>query len=197
MLLATDLDGTFLGGSQENRQQLYQLISAHPDIDLIFVTGRGLESVMPLLADPTIPQPDYIICDVGCTVVDGHTLQPIVEVQGRIDDKWPGEYTIHAEVEHIEGMVRQDVPQERRCSYFVAPDVVEKHLPELEAIGEKLNCDVLYSAGLYFDFLPKNVNKGSTLTALIEHLNINKADVMVAGDTLNDLSMYEHDFIGV
>ena len=58
MLLATDLDGTFLGGSQEQRQQLYQLIAAHPDIDLIFVTGRGLESVMPLLADPTIPQPD-------------------------------------------------------------------------------------------------------------------------------------------
>ncbi|MEK9714082.1 MAG: glucosylglycerol-phosphate synthase, partial [Thalassolituus sp.] len=157
----------------------------------------GLESVMPLLADPMIPQPDYIICDVGCTVVDGHTLQPVVEVQGRIDDKWPGEYTIQAEVDHIEGMVRQDVPQERRCSYFVAPDVVNKNMAELKEIGEKLNCDVLYSAGLYFDFLPKNVNKGSTLTALIEHLNINKADVMVAGDTLNDLSMYEHDFIGV
>ena len=44
MLLATDLDGTFLGGTQETRQQLYQLIAVHPDIDLIFVTGRGLES---------------------------------------------------------------------------------------------------------------------------------------------------------
>ena len=197
MLLATDLDGTFLGGSQEQRQQLYQLIAAHPDIDLIFVTGRGLESVMPLLADPTIPQPEYIICDVGCTVVNGETLHPVGEVQSRIDDKWPGEYTIHAAVEHIEGLVRQDVPQERRCSYFVAPDIMEKHREELEAIGEKLDCDVLYSADLYLDFLPRNVNKGSTLTALVEHLSIDKADVMVAGDTLNDLSMYEHDFIGV
>ena len=35
MLLATDLDGTFLGGSFEQRQQLYQLIAAHPDIDLM------------------------------------------------------------------------------------------------------------------------------------------------------------------
>ena len=114
MLLATDLDGTFLGGTQETRQQLYQLIAVHPDIDLIFVTGRGLESVMPLLSDPMIPQPSYIICDVGCTVVDGETLQPVVEVQGRIDDVWPGEYAIQAAVEHIPGLVRQDVPQERR-----------------------------------------------------------------------------------
>ena len=144
-----------------------------------------------------IPQPSYIICDVGCTVVDGETLQPVVEVQGRIDDVWPGEYAIQAAVEHIPGLVRQDVPQERRCSYFSAPDVIEEYLDELTRIGNSLNCDVLYSAGLYLDFLPRNINKGSTLTALVEHLKIPIEDVMVAGDTLNDLSMYEHDFIGV
>ena len=92
MLLATDLDGTFLGGAQENRHQLYQLIAAHPDIDLIYVTGRGVESVMPLLADPTLPRPDYIICDVGSTIVDGETLQPVVEVQSQVEELWPGLY---------------------------------------------------------------------------------------------------------
>ena len=179
MLLATDLDGTFLGGSPEHRHQLYQLINAHPDIELIFVTGRGLESVMPLLADPQIPNPKYIICDVGCTVVDGNTLHAVGEVQGRIDERWPGEYKIHAAVEHIDGLVRQGVPQERRCSYFVKPEVMEKNQQELLAIGDELDCDVLYSAGFYLDFLPRHVNKGSTLTALCEFLGINKADVMV------------------
>jgi glucosylglycerol-phosphate synthase len=197
MLLATDLDGTFLGGSPEHRHQLYQLITVHPDIELIFVTGRGLESVMPLLSDPQIPKPKYIICDVGCTVVDGHTLHAVGEVQGRIDERWPGEYKIHAAVEHIDGLVRQDVPQERRCSYFVNPEVMEENLQELLRIGDELGCDVLYSASLYLDFLPRHVNKGTTLTALSEFLEINKADVMVAGDTLNDLSMFEHDFVGV
>ena len=65
MLLATDLDGTFLAGDPDNRLKLYRLVAAHPEIDLVFVTGRGLESVLPLLSDPTIPQPDYIIADVG------------------------------------------------------------------------------------------------------------------------------------
>ena len=94
MLLATDLDGTFLAGSDEDRQRLYQLINRHPQIQLAFVTGRGLESVLPLLSDPILPRPDYIVCDVGATVVDGHTLQPVQPLQSQIDQRWPGESAI-------------------------------------------------------------------------------------------------------
>jgi len=54
MLLATDLDGTFLAGDPEDRLSLYQTIAAHPEIKLAYVTGRSLEAVLPLLADPTI-----------------------------------------------------------------------------------------------------------------------------------------------
>ncbi|MGV3539497.1 MAG: HAD family hydrolase, partial [Rufibacter sp.] len=31
----------------------------HARPTLVFVTGRALETVMPLLSDPTIPRPDY------------------------------------------------------------------------------------------------------------------------------------------
>lgn len=194
MLLATDLDGTFLAGDSEKRHQLYQLISLHPDIDLAFVTGRGLESVLPLLSDPTIPQPDYIICDVGATVVDGETLQPIQPIQSDINSRWPGEWKIEQAMSDFPHAVRQDVPQERRCSYFCEASALHE---DFEKIAKSFDCDLLYSAGRYLDFLPKNVNKGATLTALAEHLEIPKDDILVAGDTLNDLSMYEHGFMGV
>ncbi len=118
MLLATDLDGTFLAGSPENRLKLYQLITAHPDITLVFVTGRGLESVLPLLADPTIPQPDYIICDVGCTIVVGRDQQAVQPIQSEIDRLWPGTQIVESALAHVADLQRQDVPQERRCSYF-------------------------------------------------------------------------------
>ena len=94
MMLATDLDGTFLAGDPDNRQRLYQLINAHPGITLVFVTGRGLEVVVPLLSDPAIPRPDYIICDVGATLVDGETLQPVYPVQSDIEQRWPGEQVV-------------------------------------------------------------------------------------------------------
>ena len=89
MLLATDLDGTFLGGLAEHRQSLYQLIAGSQDVQLVFVTGRGLEAVMPILSDPAVPIPDYIICDVGGTVVEGGTLQPVQPLQAEIDQRWP------------------------------------------------------------------------------------------------------------
>ena len=194
MLLATDLDGTFLAGDTEQRLKLYQLIAAHPEIKLAFVTGRGLESVLPLLADPTIPEPDYIICDVGCTVVDGHTQQAIQPLQGDIDKRWPSEHVVEQAVAHIPNLQRQDVPQERRFSFFCDADAISSEL--VDAVRE-LDCDLLYSANLYLDILPKGVNKGSTLRGLVEVLGISDEDVLVAGDTLNDLSMYEHGFIGV
>ena len=194
MLLATDLDGTFLAGSADDRLKLYQLINAHPDIDLVFVTGRGLESVLPLLADPTIPQPDYIICDVGCTVVEGQTQESILPVQAEIDKLWPGTQVIESALSHIEGLTRQEVPQERRCSYFCESDAISDEMREIVA---NLSCDLLYSADRYLDVLPAGINKGRTLRALVDHMGWNDESVIVAGDTLNDLSMYQQGFMGV
>ena len=194
MLLATDLDGTFLAGHPEYRQRLYQLIGAHPEIQLVFVTGRGLEMVMPLLSDPSIPVPDYIICDVGGTVVDGRTLQPVQPLQSEIDARWPGERLVVDEMQRFDGLERQEVPQQRRCSYFCEVGAVTPGIAETAAA---LGCEVLYSAGRYLDILPRGVNKGSTLTKLVNHLGFDPDAVLVAGDTLNDLSMYEHGFIGV
>ena len=194
MLLATDLDGTFLSGEPDSRLKLYQLIASHPDIQLVFVTGRGLESVLPLLADPTLPHPDYIICDVGCTVVDGHTQQPVPLLQGNIEQSWPGEHVIEEAVAHIHGLQRQEVPQERRCSYFCEEQSVSD---ELRTIVEKLNCELVFSAGRYLDVLPKGVNKGGTLKKLIDYLGIGVEQVLVAGDTLNDLTMFEQEYVGV
>ncbi|BBA34533.1 glucosylglycerol-phosphate synthase [Methylocaldum marinum] len=195
MLLATDLDGTFLAGSAEDRLRLYQLINSHPDIHLIYVTGRGRESVLPLLSDPTLPMPDYVICDVGATIVDGPNQQPLQPLQSQIDLTWPGDQAVLEALGALdEGVERQDVPQERRCSFYCTFDAISDRFREaVEALG----CDLLYSANRYLDVLPRGVNKGSTLKRLVELLDIDPEDVFVAGDTLNDLSLFEQGFKGV
>ena len=194
MLLATDLDGTFLGGDQTVRLKLYQLIAAHPGIALVFVTGRGLEHVLPLLADPTMPEPDYIIADVGATVVHGSTQQPVAAIQEFMDQRWPGEHVVAEALAGFEGLQRQEVPQERRCAYFCEAHHIDDRVRRTVA---DLGCDLLFSAGKYFDVLPRGVSKGRTLKRLVDHLGVDVEDVLVAGDTLNDLSMYEQGFKGV
>ncbi len=193
-LLATDLDGTFLAGDPDERVRLYQTLARHHDVRLAYVTGRGLESVLPLLADPTLPTPDYIIGDVGATVVTGDECLPVEPIHGRITGRWPGEQAITEAIGDRPGLVRQDVPQDRRVSYFCEPGVVDD---ALRRVVEDLGCDLLYSADRYLDVLPGGVNKGSTLTALINQLGLPPERVLVAGDTLNDLSMYGRGFAGV
>jgi glucosylglycerol-phosphate synthase/sucrose-6F-phosphate phosphohydrolase len=194
MLLATDLDGTFLGGKSIHKQQLYRVIRKQKNCLLVFVTGRGLESVIPILNDPIIPNPDYIICDVGATIVNGHTLEPIENIQAEVEKNWPGRLKVSQALQNVEGLFYQEVPQQRRCSFFVEDESVIEMVKEQVA---DLDCDVIYSAGKFLDVLPAGVNKGTSLTKLVAFLGINTADVLVAGDTLNDLSMYQCGFKGV
>ncbi|MBX3254964.1 MAG: glucosylglycerol-phosphate synthase [Chitinophagaceae bacterium] len=194
MLLATDLDGTFLGGRQADRLKLYRLIREQKDVRLLFVTGRGIESVMPLLDNPVIPDPDYIICDVGATVLNGKTLEPVQPIQSEIEKKWPGAVTIKKKLRRIKGLRPQLVSQQRRCSFFYDDST---DIEMVKKIAADMELDVLLSAGKFLDILPPNTNKGSTLKKLAALMQFPEERILVAGDTLNDKSLYDTHYKGV
>jgi len=194
LVLATDLDGTLLAGTQENRRRIRDLFSGGlVGAKLIYVTGRGLESIIPLLSDSTLPQPDYIIADVGATVVHGD-LRPVDPLHHNIAALWPGSQAVLQQLAPFAGLERQTVPQERRCSFFIREGGITA---ELRAAVEALDCDLLWSAGRYLDVLPRGVCKGNSLRALAMAEGFNLDAVVVAGDTLNDLSMYTAGFKGI
>ncbi|MFT3949797.1 MAG: HAD-IIB family hydrolase [Agriterribacter sp.] len=189
MLLATDLDGTFLGGNEEERKKLYHLINKHTDITLVFVTGRGLHSVLSLFTGEfMIPVPGCFICDVGATILNGDTHEPVEPIQSNIEKKWPGRQNVLHVLKDVPGLILQDVPQERRCSFFFDKNIDRE---KLEQSVQLLNCDLIMSADKFADVMPGGVNKGNTLKQYIELLNYPAGEVLVAGDTFNDLSLFE------
>lgn len=194
ILLATDLDGTFLAGKDEHKFKLYSLLSEADDVILVFVTGRGLQTVTPLFILPEMPRPEYIICDVGATIVQGDNLLPVSDIMFDIETAWPGAGAVYDVFNKLPGLTYQEVPMERRSSYFYNEEtdfeLVAKH-------AEELGVDILVSHGKYIDVLPKGVNKGSTLKKLVNSLGHNKEDILVAGDTLNDLSLFLTGYKGV
>lgn len=197
MFLATDLDGTFLAGDEDKRRKLYRLVERREDVLTAWVTGRGLEAVIPLIADPAVPNPDYVICDVGATVVDGAGLNAVEPLQSDIEARWPGEHCVAVRMQRFDALERQPVPQRRRCSYYCKPAQLRDISRELERAVAEMDCDIVYSADRFLDILPRRTDKGRTLQALIEHLEIEPERVLTAGDTLNDLSMYMSGFKGV
>ncbi len=115
---------------------------------------------MPLLDNPVIPDPDYIICDVGATVLNGKTLEPIQPIQSEIENKWPGAVMIRKKLRRVRGLRPQQVSQQRRCSFFYDDNT---DIEMVKNIAGDLELDVLLSAGRFLDILPRNTNKGSTL----------------------------------
>src|SRR5690606_36500507 len=106
---------------------------------------------IPRLDDPLIPDPEFIIADVGATVVHRDGLRPVAPLQWEIDSRWVGVQPVLDAIGDLDGVVRQAVPQERRVSYHVSdPEVVEA----VRRLLDGLPVDVLHSAGEYLDVLP-------------------------------------------
>lgn len=193
--IATDLDGTFLETENKSNDPLYKMIFKYQNqINLIYVTGRGLQSVKPLLSDPELPKPDYIIADVGATFYDVKKGSIIETLQKKIDITWPGSDYFENLLASVKNLKKQDVPQERRCSYIFNDKTDFNHISKILSTE---NCSTLFSANQYFDILPKNVNKGASLLNLLQFFNIETENTLVAGDTLNDLSLFQTGLKGV
>lgn len=197
MILATDLDGTFLPPPGNAASlDLYKIIKDHRDvIILIFVTGRGFESILPLLDDPTIPAPDYIIADIGATILKRtrEAFVPVMPLQSAIAKKWKNREALLEKLSTFEEIQLQEVPQERRCSFYYSNESV---LPRIKEIARELGLSVITSAEKYLDFLPEGVSKGTSLKNLLQAEGLPEAAVLVAGDTLNDLSLMQTGYKG-
>jgi HAD superfamily hydrolase (TIGR01484 family) len=195
LILATDLDGTFLGGSEAERQALYRSLDRRDDVLLIFVTGRDVAFLRELVRQPGMPRPDLIVGDVGTSVWDAATWEPIEALERDIRAVWDDANARVLELLAGEpGLTLQATPFRHRVSYYYDPNALrEETLRKVEDAG----FDWLLSAETYFDVLPRGVQKGPTLLRLIESLNLATERVLVAGDTLNDLSLFETGLKGV
>jgi hydroxymethylpyrimidine pyrophosphatase-like HAD family hydrolase len=161
LILATDLDGTFLGGSEAERQALYRSLDRRDDVLLIFVTGRDVAFLRELVRQPGMPRPDLIVGDVGTSVWDAATWEPIEALERDIRAVWDDANARVLELLAGEpGLTLQATPFRHRVSYYYDPNALrEETLRKVEDAG--------------FDWL------------------------LVAGDTLNDLSLFETGLKGV
>ncbi|MDH6143740.1 HAD superfamily hydrolase (TIGR01484 family) [Kitasatospora sp. GP30] len=187
-ILVTDLDGTLLGGSPDSRRRLRDALERHPEVTVVFATGRALDSVRELLRDPLVPRPRWIIADVGATVIDGTDFTPVDPLQEQLRTGWPGAAQVRAALRRFPALRYQEgVVQDGRCSYHLTPSALT---PELTDAVRALGCTWEYSAARYFDVLPPGASKGNALRLLARKLGWAAEEVLVAGDSLNDLSLF-------
>lgn len=197
LVLATDLDGTFLGGTDADRAALYDWIEARRQtVSLVFVSGRDPEFIHGLCSDGFVPWPDYVIGDVGTTVArvdtatDGtRTLVNLPELEREIAARWGDSGAqVRQVLDGAPGLTLQPTAFRYRVSYDLDSAAFDASACE---IVSGMGLDWLISDDRYFDVLPRGVSKGPTLLRFISAFGIGRGRVLVAGDTLNDLSMFQ------
>ncbi len=190
LVLATDLDGTFLEGPFQVKKDLYpKLFHLRDNIMLIYVTGRPVESVQELCLSRQLPPAHYVIGDHGTHIVEGTHFKPISNLQESIIKKWNnGTPFLKKLLQKEPGIQLQPLNPPYRLAYYYAP-----HLLKNETLDKitQAGFDYVLSSEQYLDILPKGVGKGTSLLNLLSEIRISSARVITSGDSLNDLSLFE------
>lgn len=190
LILATDLDGTFLEGDHQIKRYFYnELLRLRDRVLLVYVTGRPVETVKQFCEHGYLPAAHFIIGDLGAHVVDGYTYQPVDPLQKHIITQWNnGNHVLKNMLANDIGIQLQPIDPPYRVAYYYDQDLLQDEtLKKIDAAG----FDVILSCDMYLDILPRGVNKGSTLVNLLNFLGLDSKHAITCGDSLNDLSLFQ------
>lgn len=195
-LFSADLDGTLVG----SREAEAHFFEAWMSIDegarplLVYNSGRLLDDIRQLLPQTNLPPADVLIGGVGTMLLRFQCL---------------GEGDLYAQsfdkgfdrnlIEELLGSaapgikLQPDIYQSRFKSSWYLVNAGEDELSHIEAAlsNAGLRVKLVYSSDRDLDILPRGVDKGSALAWLCKRLSITTGEVLVAGDTNNDKSMFD------
>lgn len=198
-LVASDIDGTLTGdqGALDRLRTRLDRKRAAGELYLVMSTGRRLDQVLDGIATEGLPEPDAVICQVG-TEIYLPPLQeqtaPMAAWRERLLADYSREQAL-AFLEDIEGLVMQpamfNTELKTSCYLDKCPDP-EQAAAEVRRRVEPYagRYQVVWSSGRDLDILPAASGKGRAIRFLAGQIGLDPSQVVVAGDTGNDASMF-------
>lgn len=194
-LFSADLDGTLLGNPESSQRFKTAWTSLSPEARplLVYNTGRLIDDLRRFVDDGTLPPGDFWIGGVGTQVFDVKANRLLdSELRNHLVTGWD-----LAKVKQITGSFPGVRPQpdqyqhEFKSSWFLERATVgalRDLKKQLDAAGLKVT--IVYSSSRDLDVLPYSATKGGALAWLCQRLALPLDQVIVAGDTGNDASMF-------
>lgn len=190
LVLATDLDGTFLEGDDQVKRVFYnKLMQLREHVLLIYTTGRPVDIVKQFCQRGYLPHPHFVLGDHGTHIVDDTSFAPVNHLQEAIALTWnKGNQLLRDLLRSERGIQLQPLDPPFRVAYYYDSDqLADQTLEKIHQAG----FDYILSCDMYLDILPRGVNKGTSLLKLLDHLNVPHDIVVTSGDSLNDLSLFQ------
>lgn len=201
-LLAADIDGTLLG-DENGEACLRELAKAQRNAFILaYISGRSRTSLLRLIDEGRLPKPDYICGDVGTDLVD--LGDPYNAIGKRFISQVGREWDLEAiySIGEGPGISRQDFPESiDRPPPFHAGFHWNSDPEDLKAFYERMKgqrgINIFPAMKVYIDVIPVPLGKGGTVSFLQQELGIDKERVVVAGDSGNDIQMFQTGFKGI
>ena len=207
LLLCTDLDRTLLPNGPQpespDARKLFAELVAQDGVTLVYVTGRDHVLVDAAINEYGLPQPDYVIADVGATIYE------IEQGQWRYWDSWEHEIAgdwqgkahdeIHALFAGLPMLRLQEESKQSKfkLSYYVPADADHRSLmSDMHAIlfDHHISASLIWSideladTGL-LDVLPASASKQHAIEYLMQQKGFDHSNTVFAGDSGNDMAV--------
>src|SRR6478735_916369 len=193
-LFSSDLDGTLLG----NPESSHRFKAAWESLDpaarplLVYNSGRLIDDLKRFVDNGTLPAADYYIGGVGTQVFDVKAGDLLTELHDHLAAGWDLA-RVREIVAKFPGVRSQpdEYQHEFKSSWYMdraSPGSLRELRQQLADAG--LQAHLVYSSSRDLDILPQHATKGGALGWLCARLGIPLTQVLVAGDTSNDTSMF-------
>lgn len=207
LLLCTDLDRTLLPNGPQaestGARDKFSQLALQPGVTLVYVTGRDRKLVEDAIDEYRLPQPDYVIADVGSTIyqIQQHDWRHLDKWQQEISPDWAGRS--HDDMHSLFSSslllkLQEDTKQNTyKLSYYVPLEADHETLmSEMHSklVNMKIRASLIWSidelagTGL-LDVLPASANKRHAIEFLMKQLGFDLSNTVFAGDSGNDLAV--------
>ncbi len=207
ILLCSDLDRTLIpNGAQTESpkvRKIFAKLAARKEISLAYVSGRNEQLVKEAINKYELPEPRFVIGDVGTTLyrISGNQWELDDNWQQEIGQDWHGNsrndvVKLLSELGGFALRLQEEEKQNSyKLSYYTDPELnmkairnkVSSLLDEhgivasvIWSLDEKMNCGLL-------DILPQRASKLHAIRFLMKEENIPETATVFAGDSGNDL----------
>jgi len=198
-LLISDVDFTLLGDDDHLAEFANWYARNKARFQLVLTSGRFPKSIIESIETTHLPAPEVVIGGVGTEIWFFPSCR---RVSG-----WPVcrlEYWDANRVRSIlTGMDRlepqaDEFQSDYKASYFLRDaDPAELELIRTTLLEQSINAELVYSSQRDLDVLPQGCNKGAAAEYIAHYMGFDPSDVIVCGDSANDISMFGYGFSGV
>lgn len=224
-LIVTDVDGTLLNNNSKlsdlNKEAILE--SRRKGIEVILATGKSICSVSYLvkllgLELPQITLNGAVINDKNLEIISAIKIEPRYYLKAIKTIKKKGYSPLvalvngkifyekyHPDMEQIIKIEQIITKTEDIGTEYFSSNAANIHIAIEETdpldryLREKFSGKINFirSGKYFFDMLNPDASKGSALAFLLKKLNIKKDEVVVFGDSYNDLSMFKESGLNI